>query len=195
MNSEEAQTRIAAILVPIDGNLKIASFSSLLAECFQQAFRWGQLPQESPLFEGLYWMCGRDAVLALARLWDPHKDANSVDYLLRFSEQNPQGYSHASPGEVRKSVAEHRQFLADHATRTKVKALRDQVLAHSDKKIFTERVPTLGEVREAYDQTLEIVNVYRRFHGKSEISTDIEEHHLQTEFDYLVRLWQEAGRR
>ena len=79
------------------------------------------------------------AFLHLARLVDQHREAISVDYLLRVAETHSAKFAHASSAEITKSVKDDRSTLARLAKSIDaVVVRRDKQLAHLDKETLTK---------------------------------------------------------
>ena len=112
----------------------------------------------------LHWIsfvaCQRESVMALARLTDHQEQSVSLSTLLRYSDQNTQEYKHATPEEVHLQIRKDTRWLGEHKTFDKVRALRDRVLAHTDKKKFSQpghMIPFDVEILEA-EETIEAIH-------------------------------------
>lgn len=118
------------------------------------------------LFMSSYYGCLREALLSLCKLLITDTDSASIPSALNYSEQNAAEFSCATVIEVREAVTACRGDLKSlEPTIPKLKRLRDQDLAHLDKRRISDPkslIPTPIEFAEIESCLMESLEILRK---------------------------------
>ncbi len=106
--------------------------------------------------------CLELAVLALAKLTDPHCDAASISYLLEYSEQNPGAFPRIGSQAIRDGVKRaKKQLEVIQPTIDEIQHQRSTRIAHLDKNHIKK--PSVVRARAISDK--EVENVFGLLHA------------------------------
>jgi hypothetical protein len=108
------------------------------------------------------------AILHMVRLLDKHKKAAGIEYLLNLAESQAKGFAHATTKQVLEQVKSDREILNDLRNRAApLKARRDKLLAHLDRKNITDPKKLellfrfeIDDLHGLYQSLSELVNRY-----------------------------------
>ena len=147
-------------------------------------------------FSTVHNSCLSYAILALAKIFDKHKDAISIEYLLNYSEQNADAFPYARREDVSKSVPEYRSNLATVAPIIEnIREQRGRIMAHLDKRlvkkpenVFAYPPLNLEEVESVFGLAFSIINNYCKYLGSEFARLDHSRRRVTGDFEYLVRL-------
>lgn len=140
-----------------------------VAQQIDGARQSGRLRNAHAFWGTTYEASVESAILALARLIVPHKDAISVEYLLNCVYQSPSAFPRPEREAVMRTVAQHRALLgAIGPLVDRVKNHRDRTIAHLDKRhvnqqdlLESQRPIDLDEIERAFGRILAVLNAYR----------------------------------
>lgn len=137
------------------------------------------------------------AVLHLTRLLDQHKDAISLEHLLKLAEEQKDHFAHATTEQVVEQVQKDRVILEDLCNRAKdIRAMRDKILAHLDKDRLRDperiiaRIKNINpqDIEDLYQTLSKIVNTYEGFLRDSETLWEVVG--WESDLEMLGQLWE-----
>jgi hypothetical protein len=126
--------------------------------------------------------CRREALLSLAKLLIAEGESISIDYLLNCALEIPSRVFHrATRDEILESVQENRQQIGELAPLVEeLKAQRDRILAHLDRKHVNEpevldfELLDMGLVIGTFERLGKIVQSYQDYLGDEGLSSESE---------------------
>ena len=123
--------------------------------------------------EGVIDGCRREAVMALARIFDPenhHHDHASLRKLLEVAARNPKEFEYAPTSEeLIEAVEEKKKWIKKHDLARRIRQLRTKVLAHSDMVGLGDHQAasavhmSVAEVAACYEEIGEVTNVFQAY--------------------------------
>lgn len=138
--------------------------------------------------------CEREALLSLAKLLIAEAESISVDYLLNCALEVPgKVFPHASRVTLEAAVSRHRRQLAEReALRDDLKARRDRMLAHLDRKhvndpeVLPSGAVDWEAIEAGFEIAGEIINACRGYFGMPALALDEVRQGLRGELTDLV---------
>jgi hypothetical protein len=191
---EVAKSRAEQLLNAIENDLTLGWVWCQNAIQYVKALKADANMAHGWLHWGNYLACQREAVMALARMTDGDPQSLSVIKLLNYSEQKPCEFKYATPEEVRQQVAEHRKWLDEHKLFSRARALRDKMLAHTDKVQLSNPAAlaalnvNLTETEVCLREIHTVTEVYRGFCNNSSYYLDMITEDVEREMQYELRL-------
>jgi hypothetical protein len=136
-----------------------------------EAVNEDRLDGHSWLLQSVVISCRHEAIMALARIFDPRDrrhDHASLSALLDLVAQNPEVFVHAPTREsVIEVVEDKKKWIKEHNLAGRIRRIRNKVLAHSDLQGVGDRQSvtavwiSMAEVEACYEEVLEVVNVFQ----------------------------------
>lgn len=198
-DESERMGRILDILAITAVKGKIAA---RVARGLHEAYENGRITCSRRFFETAYETSIDRMVLFCYRLLvtaGAQRDSVSVEYLLNCAGSNPGVFPFAKPGDVQRSVDEHRQVLDEmRPLSATVARERNWSLAHVDRKwvnnpeLVLSMAPLfLGEVERSYGILLDLINVYKGYFDNVDFQWQHLDGEVHADLDYL---WSVIGR-
>jgi len=164
------------------------------AKSLDAAYTNHEVPFSRYFFMGCYFACLNESILTLSKLLSEDPKSISIYLLLNFAKKNPEVFSFATTDELMSAVHDHAKDLRKYRKlKTNIKSQRDKKLAHLDREhIYNptdiQKKPDLdmNEVEDCYREIHRIINAFKCFVDRSELSLlNIEEEVPKDLFDLL----------
>ena len=193
-NADSSEDRVHEILRSLEIDLIFGWAACQAAKHYSHAIQSDTRMSHTWMHWISFVACQRESVMALARLTDHQPQSVSLPTLLRYSDQNTQEYKRATPKEVRLQICKDTKWLREHKTFDKVRALRDRVLAHTDKKKFCQpghMMPfdvEIDETEKTFEAIHTITDKYRWLYDNSMFELSNISEDIETEMQYELTL-------
>jgi hypothetical protein len=185
--------KIKAILDLLTAELSAGILYLQIASTLHAKYAHSDLLASPCLLSMTYQACFNQVVLSLARLGIHERESVSIEYLLNCAWQNTKAFRFTDRQELEGQIKTHRQLLLEKGPfLEKVKALRDRMLAHLDRKHINEPeiISTLqiqfDQIEQTFETFLQILNYYKESYDSTQIDLSTSKQMLREDIARLV---------